>query len=79
VTVGSEVGGLRVHGLNGTITVTAFAEIEGTVVSAKVKCGNEELETEALKHSSRLIPVSPWRRIILLMLEAIRRTFSRNQ
>ena len=45
VTVGSEVGGLKVEGINGTMSVEVVGDIKkGMKVSAKIKCPDSSYE-----------------------------------
>jgi hypothetical protein len=80
VTVGTEVGGLRVNGLNGTLTVTAIGEVKDTIVSAEVVCGGQEMPTESFKHSLSITPIATKKKSWLrLLFDAIRAVFSRHR
>jgi hypothetical protein len=48
VTVHDDVGGLRVVGINGTMTVNVTGDTTGTTIKAVVKCGAETMGTYLL-------------------------------
>lgn len=55
--LGDEVGGLRILGMNGTLSVTVTDEIKDTVVSAFVNCHGTVHETTPHVHRRSVIPV----------------------
>ena len=82
VTLGEETGGLKVLGMNGTLSVKVNGEVKDTIVSAIVNCHGTTQETIPYVHQHPAIPLktkSKLGEIFIRILKAISLTFRKSR
>ena len=80
--LGDEVGGLKVLGMNGTISVKVTGEVRDTVVSAIVNCHGTVHETIPYVHQRSVVPLkmrNKWGEFLTRILRAVGLTFNESR